>query len=183
MRPEPSVELAPLALVIGQFEIPQAVTAAAFAAARSLGAVTVLNPAPAADMDAALLSVSDWVIPNEVEFARLADASSDATDDEIAAFARRTGTRVVVTLGARGAALLGSGRDGPPDPGARCRGVRHDRCRRRVRRRVRLRPGPRLGEIEAVRLGVRCASDSVQRPGTQRSFPRAAALDEFLTEA
>src|SRR5262245_492813 len=100
------VEVAP-ALVIGQFEIPQAVTTAAFEAARSVGAVTVLNPAPAADMEPALLAVSDWVIPNEVEFARLADASSDATDAEITAFARRTGTRVVVTLGARGAALLG----------------------------------------------------------------------------
>src|SRR4029078_3775949 len=62
-------ELAPLALVIGQFEIPQVVTAAACAAARSLGAVTVLNPAPAADRDAALLAVSDWVIPSQVELA------------------------------------------------------------------------------------------------------------------
>ena len=176
------IELAP-ALVIGQFEIPQAVTAAAFAAARSIGAITVLNPAPAADMDAALLSVSDWVIPNEVEFARLADASSDATDEEITAFARRTGTRVVVTLGARGAALLA--RDGLvqriPAPaveasdttgagdafvGAFAYGLARS-----------------LGEIEAVRLGVRCASDSVQRPGTQRSFPRAEALDGFLPEA
>src|SRR4029077_6526149 len=99
--------LAPLDVVVGQFEIPQPVTAAAFAAARALGIPTVLNPAPAADMDPALLSVADWVIPNEVEFARLADASSDATDEELAAFAKRTGTRVLVTLGSRGAALLG----------------------------------------------------------------------------
>ena len=165
------LELAP-ALVIGQFEIPQPVTSAAFEAARSIGAVTVLNPAPAADMDPALLAVSDWVIPNENEFARLAGASSDATDEEISAFARRTGTRVVVTLGARGAALLG--RDGTvqriPAPaveasdttgagdafvGAFAYGLARG-----------------LDEIDAVRLGVRCASDSVQRPGTQRSFPR-----------
>ncbi len=165
------LHLAP-ALVIGQFEIPQPVTTAAFTAARSVGATTVLNPAPAADMDPALLAVSDWVIPNEVEFARLADASSDATDAEIASFARRTGTRVVVTLGSRGAALLG--RDGTvnrvPAPavkatdstgagdafvGAFAYGLARG-----------------LEEIDAVRLGVRCASDSVQRPGTQRSFPR-----------
>jgi ribokinase len=165
------LELAP-ALVIGQFEIPQPVTSAAFGAARSIGAITVLNPAPAADMDPALLSVSDWVIPNENEFARLAGASSDATDDEISAFAQRTRTRVVVTLGGRGAALLG--RDGTvhriPAPvveasdttgagdafvGAFAYGLARG-----------------LEEIDAVRLGVRCASDSVQRPGTQRSFPR-----------
>ncbi|MBM4408768.1 MAG: ribokinase, partial [Chloroflexi bacterium] len=35
-------------VVVGQFEIPQAATAAAFAAARARGAVTLLNPAPAA---------------------------------------------------------------------------------------------------------------------------------------
>ena len=40
-----------------------------------------------------------------------------------------------------------------------------------------------LGELDAVGLGVRCASDSVQRPGTQRSFPREVALDEFLAQA
>lgn len=170
-------------LVIGQFEIPQPVTTAAFTAARASGAVTVLNPAPAADMDAALLAVSDWVIPNEVEFARLADASSDATDEEIAAFARRTGTRVVVTLGSRGAALLG--RDGTvhrvPAPaveasdttgagdafvGAFAYGLARG-----------------LDELDAVRLGVRCASDSVQRPGTQRSFPREIAVGGSVADA
>jgi ribokinase len=176
-------ELAPLALVIGQFEIPQPVTTAAFAAARSVGAITVLNPAPAADMDPALLAVSDWVIPNEVEFARLADASSEATDEAIAEFARRTGTRVVVTLGARGAALLGGvgtvhripapaveGSDttgaGDAFVGAFAYGLARG-----------------LGELEAVRLGVRCASDSVQRPGTQRSFPRGDTLDALPADA
>jgi ribokinase len=100
--------LAPLDVVIGQFEIPQRVTAAAFAAARAGGAITVLTPAPAADIDPGLLAVADWVIPNEVEFARLSGASSEATDDEILAFAAATGARVVVTLGSRGAALLGA---------------------------------------------------------------------------
>ena len=28
-----------------------------------------------------------------------------------------------------------------------------------------------LSELDAVRLGVACASDSVGRPGTQASFP------------
>ena len=56
-------------LVLGQFEIPQAATASAFAAGRRRGAVTVLNPAPAAELSPALLEVTDWLIPNEVEFA------------------------------------------------------------------------------------------------------------------
>ncbi len=169
-------------VVVGQFEIPQRVTTAAFAAARDIGAITVLNPAPAADMDANLLAVSDWVIPNESEFARLANASSDATGAEIADFAAATGTRVVVTLGARGAALLR--RDGvveriaapavtPSDTtgagdafvGAFAYGLARG-----------------LDEVEAVRLGIRCASDSVQRQGTQRSFPRAEALKALIAD-
>jgi ribokinase len=36
-----------------------------------------------------------------------------------------------------------------------------------------------LDEIDAVRLGVRCASDSVQRAGTQRSFPCGVGAGEF----
>ena len=63
--------LAHLDVCVGQFEIPQAVTAAAFAAARDRGAATILNPAPAAQIDRGLLSVTDWLIPNEVEFAFL----------------------------------------------------------------------------------------------------------------
>ena len=176
--------LAPLQAVVGEFEVPQPVTAAAFAAAREIGAVTILNPAPAADMDPDLLAVADWVIPNEVEFARLAGASTQASDAELAAFAASTGTRLVVTLGDRGAALLAA--DGvvhrvpAPDVtavdttgagdafvGAFAYGLAKG-----------------LDELDAVRLGVRCASDSVQRPGTQSSFPRDAdPLTERPTRA
>lgn len=172
--------LAPLRVVVGQFEIPQPVTAAAFAAAHAAGAVTVLNPAPAADMDPALLSATDWLIPNETEFARLSGASTDATDAEIAAFAATTGTRVVVTLGSRGAALLRS--DGvvrrvAPEPvqavdttgagdafvGAFAFGLASG-----------------LPEEDAVTLGIRCATDSVRRPGTQVSFADADLARSFL---
>lgn len=173
--------LAPLDVVVGEFEIPEPVTTAAFAAAREVNAVTVLNPAPASDMDPALLRVTDWLIPNEHEFARIAGASADATDAEIIRFAAAAATRVVVTLGARGAALLGS-----------------DGAVRRI-------PAPTitavdttgagdafvggfayglaigLDEVAAVTLGIRCASDSVQRLGTQRSFPDRDRARSFLT--
>jgi ribokinase len=187
MRPDAGAnaiaQLAPLDVVVGQFEIPQAVTTAAFERARTDGSVTVLNPAPAADMDPALLRATDWLIPNENEFARLAGASTHATDEEIAAFAAATDTRVVVTLGSRGAALLGS--DGVvhrvPAPsvtavdttgagdafvGAFAYGL-----------------ASRLDEVEAVTLGVRCASDSVLRPGTQVSFPDQGRARAFLPVA
>jgi ribokinase len=49
-------------VVVGQFEIPQVATTAAFAAAREIGATTILNPAPGAAIERALLAVSDWLV-------------------------------------------------------------------------------------------------------------------------
>jgi len=175
--------LAPLAVVVGEFEVPQPVTTAAFEAARAIGAVTILNPAPAADMDPALLAATDWLIPNEHEFARIAAASSDATDAQMVTFAAATRTRLVVTLGARGAALLGSDgavqrvaapsvqavdTTGAGDAfvGAFAYGLASG-----------------LDERAAVALGVRCASDSVLRAGTQSSFPDRDRVRAILAEA
>jgi ribokinase len=166
-------------VAVGQLEIPQAVTAAGFAAARARGALTVLNPAPAAPISPALLAATDWLIPNEVEFAMLAGSSGEPSDQSFAAFAATSRTRLVVTLGSRGAALVnpdGSVTRIPAEPvtavdttGAGDAFVGSFAV------------GLALGlpEPAALRLGVRCASDSVKRPGTQASFPdpdRAAAL-------
>jgi ribokinase len=163
--------------VIGQLEIPQRVTAAAFRAARELGAVTILNPAPAATLDNELLDGADWLIPNETEFAILAgiDGLDPADDGALVAFARRIRPRLVVTLGSRGAALVtksGSVERVAAEPvaaidttgagdafvGAFAFGV-----------------AAGLGELVAVRLGIACASDSVTREGTQGSFASPAA--------
>jgi len=172
--------LAPLAAVIGQLEIPQAVTAAAFAAARALGAITVLNPAPAADLDPALLAAADWVIPNESEFARLSGGSSETTDATIVAFAAATGARVVVTLGARGAALLG--RDGMVRriAAAEVRAVDTTGAGDAFTGAFAYGLACGLTDVSAVTLGVRCATDSVLRPGTQSSFPRGDRSRELL---
>jgi ribokinase len=167
-------------VVIGQLEIPQAVTAGAFAAGRARGAVTVLNPAPAAPILPELLAVTDWLIPNEVEFRILSGTTGEGPSDPVlAGWATRTGCRLVVTLGARGAALVGRNgavvrveavpltavdTTGAGDAfvGAFAVGL-----------------GLGLSEIDAVRLGIRCASDTVTRPGAQASFPdpvRSAAI-------
>ena len=171
-------------VVVGQMEIPQHVTAAAFAAAKRLGATTVLNPAPAQAIIPDLLAASDWVIPNESEFALLAKgALSDEppTDEAIKAFASTLGPqRLLVTLGAAGVALVGAGGDaierldapplsapvvdttgaGDSFVGAFCHGLAQG-----------------LSERDAVSLGMRCASDSVTREGTQPSFPDRARCE------
>ncbi len=172
--------LAPLDAVVGQFEIPQGVTAAAFAAARESGVTTILNPAPAAAIDPALLALADWVIPNEHEFAGLSGASSDATDAEIAAFGARTGTQLVVTLGSRGAALLGPDGLVQRVPATPVRAVDTTGAGDAFVGAFAYGLSRGLEPLDAVRLGVRCASDSVLRPGTQSSFPRFDGADALL---
>jgi len=166
-------------VAVGQLEIPQAVTVAGFVAARARGAVTVLNPAPAAPIAPALLAATDWLIPNEVEFAMLAGSSDEPSEAELAAFATSTATRLVVTLGARGAALVG--RDGRVTrvPAGQVTAIDTTGAGDAFVGAFVVGLALRLPELDAVRLGVACASDSVTRHGTQSSFPdseRAAAL-------
>ncbi len=71
--------LARLALEAGDVvlvgtEIPLPAGAAALAAGRSAGAVTMLNPAPATGIGSALLAAADIVTPNRTEVRQLAEA-------------------------------------------------------------------------------------------------------------
>ena len=164
-RVQPSV-------VVGQFEVPQAVTAAAFAAAREIGATTILNPAPGAPIGAALLASSDWVVPNETEFVAIGGrpAAGDLAESSIHELGDRLAAGLIVTLGERGAIV------------------------RTVDGRITTVPSPPANAIDttgagdafvgafsaglalgwtpedAVRLGCATASDSVTRHGTQASF-------------
>jgi ribokinase len=54
-------------VVVAQLEIPVDTVTAAFRTARGRGAITLLNPAPAADLTDELLSTCDIIVPNEHE--------------------------------------------------------------------------------------------------------------------
>jgi ribokinase len=161
-------------LVLGQFEIPQAATASAFASARRRGAVTVLNPAPAAELSPGLLEMTDWLIPNEVEFGHLARASGVDTgrvdDEEITAVAARTSGRLVVTLGAEGAAVCEGGQVtrvmAPPVDAVDTTGAGDAFVGTFAYGLAR-----GLSPAAAADLGCRTAAISVTRDGTQTSFP------------
>ena len=169
-------------VAVGQFEVPQAVTAAGFAAAQARGATTILNPAPSAPIEPALLAVTDWLIPNEVEFGILAGISGDPTDEDFAAFAEETNTRLVVTLGARGAALVGPGGNITHVPAVPVRAIDTTGAGDAFVGAFAVGLALGLPEVAAVSLGIRCASDSVTRPGTQASFPDAERSAAILAE-
>jgi ribokinase len=172
------------AVVVGQFEIPQAATAAGFVAARRVGALTVLNPAPGAAIEPDLLAVTDWLVPNETEFALIGGraltgsvADQDAAIDELGA---RLDLDLAVTLGEHGVVLR----------------TRNGSLTRIAAPAVRpvdttgagdafvgaFAVGLGLGwqPTAAAALGCATASDSVTRPGTQSSFPDLGAAARLL---
>lgn len=80
-------------VVLAQLEIPLDAVEAAFAVARLAGAITILNPAPAAALPPGLLPLCDVIVPNQTEVAQLGGTSA-LLDAGV--------STVVVTLGARG---------------------------------------------------------------------------------
>lgn len=170
--------------VICQLEIPQGVVSRAFARARQVGAITILNPAPAAPIDSRILENTTWLIPNETEFEAIATmslGSSYCPTDLASSVARLSslyGFNVAVTLGRRGvllfepaygpdavaietAAAVAADTTGAGDAfvGSFAYGL-----------------GRGLSGADAARLACHCAASSVARMGTQISFPRGPQL-------
>src|ERR1700744_1741909 len=68
-------------IAVSQFEIPPATVAAFFKQARSAGATTILNPAPAIAFGAELLDLVDVLILNETELGSLSRTEIQDGDD------------------------------------------------------------------------------------------------------
>ena len=171
------------AVVLGQFEIPQSVTAAAFAAARKRGAVTILNPAPGAAVDPDLLAASDWVIPNQVELGQLIPGATAQDDADLVAAADRLGSGLVVTLGEAGAAMVDLSRAVHRVPAPPVAAVDTTGAGDAFVGAFAFAVAAGMDPVVAMRLGVLCGADSVTRPGTQTSFPRGAAIRHLVEAA
>ena len=66
------LKISNLSIVIAQCELPQEFAIAAFKSAKVKNAITILNPAPAVELSPELIELSDWTIPNQIEFNSLA---------------------------------------------------------------------------------------------------------------
>ncbi len=160
-------------VVVGQFEIPQAVTASAFRTAKEHGIVTLLNPAPADTIADDLLTVTDWIIPNEIEFG-LIGGGDPFNDADLVRYAREVDCRLVVTLGGAGTALVDSDGAVRRFPAGMVEAVDTTGAGDAFVGAFAHGLAAGFSEVAALRLAMDCASDSVTRPGTQTSFPDAA---------
>jgi ribokinase len=104
--------LAPGDVAVSQFEIPLPAITTFFRRARTVGALTILNPAPARACEAELLDLVDILVLNETELGLLANIRlrEDAEIPEIVNAAKaldKGPTKVIcVTLGRRGVLAL-----------------------------------------------------------------------------
>jgi ribokinase len=183
-----AVEATPrAAVVLGQLEVPEPVTAAAFARARDLGIVSVLNPAPAGDLSPELLAATDWLVPNETEFAALAPLAGGTLDpfeaEDVRRCAQALGVRLLVTLGAAGATWVGGDGAVRSVAAPQVQAVDTTGAGDAFVGAFAFGLASRWDEGAAVRLGCACASDSVTRRGTQASFPSTDAVAAMLRAA
>ena len=174
-------------VVLGQFEIPQATTAAAFAAARDLRATTVLNPAPGGPILRELLAMTDWLVPNETEFAaiggRALEGDPSAEDEAIDELGTRLDISIVVTLGERGVAIRPRAGTITRIPAPRARAIDSTGAGDAFVGAFAVGLARGLDPAAAATLGCAAASDSVTRPGTQSSFAASDAASRMLAAA
>lgn len=112
------------AVVVVQLEITYEAALQALKTGRELGAITILNPAPAPSDKSTLeefYPYIDILIPNETELRTLCGVDQDSDDDEVtlAKSLLTLGVRksVICTLGARGAMVVQKASDDDGDDG------------------------------------------------------------------
>ncbi|WP_027626790.1 ribokinase [Clostridium lundense] len=96
-------------VIIAQFETPVETTIEAFKIAKNYGVTTILNPAPAKEIEDELLKYTDIIIPNETEayeLTKIKIEDEESIKKAAKVFAEKGVKFVIITLGEKGAALI-----------------------------------------------------------------------------
>jgi ribokinase len=183
------VAAAPLAkgdIAVSQFEIPLPTIGAFFKRARSAGATTILNPAPAMECDAGMLALVDILILNETELGLLAktellDIGDHARLIEAARRLQIGGDKIVcVTLGKHGVLALV---DGEPlvIPGRAVKAVDTTGAGDCFVGAIAAQLAAGKPIRDALAFANAAASISVQRMGAAPSMPTSAEVRETIS--
>ncbi len=96
-------------MILAQHETPVETTEYAFRIAKAAHKTTILNPAPADSLSSVMIRLTDILVPNEHELARISGQDCDSTDKmtEAAQTLRARGLdTVLVTMGKAGVMLV-----------------------------------------------------------------------------
>ncbi|HTP02888.1 MAG TPA: ribokinase [Anaerolineales bacterium] len=97
-------------LLLLQFEIPLETVMSAARMARRKRVRVILNPAPAHDIPDDLIKLADYLVPNETELGLLSGKhvkDKASLESAVQSLLKRGASNIVVTLGAKGALLMG----------------------------------------------------------------------------
>jgi ribokinase len=175
--------LASSAVVVCQWECPLPVVTEAFRLARGAGVRTIFNPAPVrGELPDELYRLCDFFCPNESEAEALTGAAVATLDQAVAAarvLLARGVVNVVMTLGSRGSMLVNATtvEHVPVDPVA---AVDTTGAGDAFVGSLSYFFAREVPVLDAMRRANCVAAISVQRPGTQSSFPSAADLPPEL---
>lgn len=173
------------AVFVTQLEQPLDAALRGLEIARGAGVITVLNPAPAAELPPGMLALCDYLTPNETEAAELTGMPVTSVEEARAAAEALRGMGVgtpILTLGAQGALyhsaevselvpavsvgpVVETTGAGDAFNGGLCAGLARGDA-----------------PLAAVRLGCAAAGISVTRPGTAPSMPELAEVEVLLRE-
>lgn len=168
-------------VLVAQLETPVPATLEAFRLAKRGGVRTLLNPAPPADLPEELLMLTDILIPNELEAAALTGRAVRSPEDALGAAEGLLGRGpkvVVITLGGRGAVLAQTGKAPFHIATESVKAVDTTGAGDAFVGSLAYFTAcvPELPLADAVAKACRVASLSVQREGTQTSYPYRAEL-------
>ena len=166
--------------VLCQLETPLDATMEAFRLARAAGKLTVLNPAPVADLPDELLHQCELCVLNRTEMEFLAKCPVDSPDDADAAarLLRARGVRsVAVTMGDRGAFLLDDA-GAEHVPAVMVKAVDTTGAGDAFTAALAVCLADGMTFREAARRASMVAAITVTRVGTQTAFPRRSEVDE-----
>ncbi|MFQ6110730.1 MAG: PfkB family carbohydrate kinase, partial [Nitrospinota bacterium] len=169
-------------VLLAQLEIPLPTVERALKEARASGALTLLNPAPAARLSPRLLRVVDFILPNEVEAELL-------TGEKIRSLreARRTCRRLlelgpraaIITLGRRGVVYLSEEGEGSL-AGHRVKAIDSTAAGDAFCGALAAALARGEGLREALAFANAAAALSVTREGAKPSIPRLSEVLSFL---
>ena len=162
-----------LKVVVAQCEIKQEVTLAAFKAAKARGCITILNPAPYQKISAELLTLCDWIIPNETEFREL-HGELPTSDEVLKSF--RQGKNSIVTLGSQGAVYISAEGQLTKVSAPKVTAVDTTGAGDAFVGTFAYSLASGNDPVTAMTLGTKVASLSVTRKGAQSSYPNQAEI-------
>ena len=177
-------EIERAAAVVMQLETPIETVAWAANVARAAGALVVLNPAPAAELPAALYACLDWITPNETEAKLLTgvEVTDVVSAQAAAAVLHGRGVKgVVITLGAQGAFWSADGAHGLV-PACPVKAVDTVAAGDTFNGAFAVALTEGRSVVDAVTFAVKASAIAVTRPGAQASVPRRAEVSDFMLQ-